>query len=110
MVWCINGLSLQCSGSGGTDLVSFGYLDNKYLLGYYTQIGDDYDPPVINGSPATLEQMNRLYPTEEAALREEDRKRPVQLVQTEEAWALHLPTGEIVPLDQAFTSQAFFWE
>lgn len=70
----------------------------------------DYNPPVINGSRATLEQINRLYPTEESALREEDRKRPVQLVQTEEAWALHLPTGEIVPLDQAFTSQAFFWE
>lgn len=117
VVWCINslyargdGLSLQCSGSGGTDFVSFGYLDGEYLLGYYTQIGDDYNPPVINGSPATLEQMNRLYPTEESALRAEDRKRPAQLVQTEEAWALHLSTGEIIPPDRVFTSQAFFWE
>lgn len=46
VVWCINGLyargdglSLQCSGSGGTDFVSFGYLDSEYLLGYYAQIG-----------------------------------------------------------------------
>lgn len=117
VVWCINGLyargdglSLQCDGSGGTDFVSFGYLDGEYRLGYYTQIGDDYDPPVINGSPSTLEGMNRLYPTDEATLREEDRKRPAQLVQTGETWEIHLPTGETVPLDQVFTSQAFFRE
>lgn len=116
-VWCINGfyaggdsISLQCSGSGGTNFVNFGYMDGGYVLGFYTENCDDYDPPVINGAPATLAQMDQIYPTREDAAWAEDRKWPFQLVQDEGIWEIRLPSGEIVLLDDSLDFQKFLWE
>lgn len=117
LVWCINGfyargdsISLQCCGSGGTNFVNFGYMEGAYILGFYTENCDDYDPPMVNEEPATLAQMDQIYPTGEDATWAKDRKWLVQLVQNKETWEIHMPSGEIALLGDSFDFQKFLWQ
>ena len=116
-VWCINGLyargnsvSVQCDGAGGIDFVNFGFLDGEYVLGIYTGLSDAYDPPLINGKAGTIDQMNRIYPTDYASYSENDRKELVRLVREDDRWAIHLSSGEILTLDESFDFDRLLWE
>lgn len=116
-VWCINGLhargnsiSTQCNGSTGSDFVNFGFLDGEYVLGIYTELCDEYDPPVINGEPGTLDQMNRIYRVDYISFPKEDRKELVRLVREGEHWAIHLPTEEVLIVDGSFDFERFLWK
>ena len=116
-MWCINGLyarensvSVQCDGAGGIDFVSFGFLDGEYVLGIYTGLSNDYDPPLINGKTGTIDQMNRIYPTDYASYSEDDLKEMVHLVRKGNDWTIHLPSGEIVTLDESADFDCFLWE
>lgn len=116
-VWCINGLhargnsiSVHCDGAGGGDFVNFGFGDGEYVLGIYTGLSNDYDPPLINGKTGTIDQMNRIYPTDYASYSEDDLKEMVHLVRKGDDWTIHLPSGEIVTLDESFDFGRFLWE
>lgn len=116
-VWCINGLhargnsiSTQCNGSTGSNFVNFGFLDNEYVLGIYTELCNEYDPPVINGEPGTLDQMNRIYSTDYTSFSEEDRKELIRLVREGEHWAIHLPSEEVLVVDGSFDFERFLWK
>ena len=116
-VWCINGLhakgnsiSVQCDGAGGGDFVNFGFWDREYVLGIYTGLSNDYDPPLINGKTETIDQMNRIYPTDYASYSEDDLKEMVHLVRKGNDWTIHLPSGEIVTLDESFDFDRFLWK
>lgn len=116
-VWCINGLhargnsiSVHCDGAGGGDFVNFGFWDGEYVLGIYTGLSNDYDPPLINGKTGSIDQMNRIYPTDYASYSEDDLKEMVHLVRKGNDWTIHLPSGEIVTLDESFDFDRFLWE
>ena len=116
-VWCINGLhakgnsiSVHCDGAGGGDFVNFGFWDGEYVLGIYTGLSNAYDPPLINGKTGTIDQMNRIYPTDYASYSEDDLKEMVQLVREGNDWTIHLPSGESVTLDESADFDRFLWE
>lgn len=117
LVWCINGLyasgnsiSVQCNGADGSNFVNFGFLDNEYVIGIYTELCSDYNPPLINGETGTLDQMNRIYPTDYTSFSEEDRKEMVRLVYEGENWAIHFPSGETLVLDESFDFERLLWK
>lgn len=117
IVWCISGLyarensvSVQCDGAGGIDFVSFGFLDGEYVLGIYTEQSNEYDPPLINGKAGTVDQMNRIYPTDYASYSEDDRKEMVRLVREDDDWTIHLSSGEDLTLDESFDFNRLLWE
>ena len=94
----------------GGDFVNFGFRDGEYVLGIYTGLSNDYDPPLINGKTGTIDQMNQIYPTDYASYSEDDLKEMVQLVREGNDWTIHLPSGEIVTLDESFDFDRFLWE
>lgn len=115
LVWCINGLyasgnsvSVQCNGAGGSNFVNFGFLDGEFVLGIYTELCSDYAPPVINGEPGTLAQMNQIYPTDYSSFPQEDRKELVRLVHEDDNWVIYSPSR--VVLDESFDFEKFLWE
>lgn len=117
LVWCINGLyvrgnsvSVQCNGAGGSNFVNFGFCDNEYVIGIYTELCNDYNPPHINGVAGTLEQMNRIYPTDYTSFSKENRKAKVRLAYEGEQWDIHFPSGETLPLDESFDFKCLLWK
>lgn len=115
--WCINGvyskgnsISAQCNGAGGSNYVNFGFLDGEYVLGIYTELCNDYDPPVINGETGTLDQMNQIYSVGDSSFPIEDFKEKVRLIQDCDYWKILLPSGEFLTVDEAFDFEYFLWE
>lgn len=113
--WCINGvyfrdnsISLECDGAGGADYVNFGYLDGEYVIGLYSQLSQ---PSVvkINGEESTLEEMDRIYPTDGHARASEDRREKLRLVNEDGVWILVFPSEEQVALDQRFDCDLIMW-
>lgn len=82
----------------------------KRTIWYYTGLSNDYDPPLINGKTGSIDQMNQIYPTDYASYSEDDLKEMVQLVREGNDWTIHLPSGEVVTLDESFDFERFLWE
>lgn len=113
-LWCINGVyfkensvSAGCSGSGGTDWVSFGFLNGEYVLGVYNEICPDYGI-TINGEKGTWEEMNEIY-TLDYDQREEERRERIRLVNENGIWMLKYQSGEEAVLDTSFNFDSILW-
>ena len=113
--WCINGvyfrdnsISVECDGADGADFVNFGFLDEKYVIGFYSQLSL---PSVvkINGEESTLEEMDRIYPTDFDERILEDRKEKIRLVNEDGVWILIFPSEEQVVLNQQFEYSLIMW-
>lgn len=116
-VWCVNGIffgdnsiSAKCDGSGGTNTVSFGFRDGRYVLGIYTEQSDAYDPPQINGKPATLEEMNRIYPVSYEDIPWEQQKLHIRLVNEDEQWVIYDMEGGKLVLSNPIDFNIFSWK
>lgn len=114
-VWCVNGLcfsgnciSAWSSGSGGNAYVSFGFLDNQYVLGRYNeQTASDV---IINGEKSTLEELNRIYTTNFEEITEEEWRMRLHLVYDGEDWILEVAPGKKRIVDASFDFDLILWE
>lgn len=116
LTWCINGVhfkdnsvSLGCSGSGGTTFVNFGYLDDQYVIGHYSE---NNQPSVarINGKESTLEEMNKIYATDYAQREPEENRERIRLVNEDGVWILKFQSGDEKILDDQFDYGLIMWE
>lgn len=112
--WCINGvsfkgncISLGCSGSGGTDWVNFGFLDNKYQLGLYSEISNS--AVIINEKESTLEELNKIYTTDYEKREETEHKDRLRLICRDNIWVLCFPSGQEVTVNQDFDYSLVQW-
>ncbi len=113
-VWCIDGvsfkgnsISLGCSGSGGTAWVNFGFLDNQYLLGLYSEISNS--AVMINGKESTLEELNKIYTTDYEKREETEHKDRLRLINQDNVWILRFPSGQEVIVNQDFDYSLIQW-
>ena len=112
--WCIHGvsfkencISLGCSGSGGTDWVNFGFLDNKYQLGLYSEISNS--AVIINGKESTLEEFNKIYTTDYEKREETEHKDRLRLIYRDNIWVLCFPSGQEVTVNKDFDYSLIQW-
>lgn len=113
--WCINGVDFKensvsagCSGSGGTDWVSFGFLNGEYVLGVYNEICPDYGI-TINGEKGTWEEMNEIYTLDYDQREEEEDRERIRLVNENGIWMLKYQSGEEAVLDINFDFDTILW-
>lgn len=114
-LWCINGVDFKensvsagCSGSGGTDWVSFGFLNGEYVLGVYNEICPDYGI-TINGEKGTWEEMNEIYTLDYDQREEEEHRERIRLVNENGIWMLKYQSGEEAVLDINFNFDTILW-
>lgn len=113
--WCINGvyfkddsISINCDGSGGSDFVNFGYLDDEYVLGLYSECNPDYGI-TVNGVESTFDEVDRIYTLNWEERSEGERKERLNMVWENEKWVLKYPSGEEVVLDCDFDFNSILW-
>lgn len=114
-VWCVNGLyfsgncmSALSAGSGGIAYVSFGFLDNQYVLGRYNE--QSCSDVIINGEKSTLEELNRIYTTNFEEIAEEEYRMRLHLVYDGENWILEVVPGNKQIVDAYFDFDLIMWE
>lgn len=114
-VWCVNGLyfsgncmSAMSAGSGGIAYVSFGFLDNQYVLGRYNE--QSASDVIINGEKSTLEELNRIYTTNFEEIEEEEYRMRLHLVYDGENWILEVAPGKKQIVDASFDFDLIMWE
>ena len=101
-------MSALSAGSGGIAYVSFGFLDNQYVLGRYNeQTASDV---IINGEKSTLEELNRIYTTNFEEITEEEWRMRLHLVYDGENWILEVAPGKKRIVDASFDFDLILWE
>ena len=113
--WFVNGvyfegnsLDVQCNGAGVSTFVNFGFSNGRYLLGLYDEMsGSDV---IINGKISTLEEMNRIYPIDQAQISEEERKEQMKLLYEAGSWTLSFMSGESLMVNNAFDFERVLWQ
>ena len=110
--WCVNGvyfkgnsLNVQCNGAGVSTYVNFGFLDGQYLLGLYGEMSD-FDV-ILNGKISTLEEMNRIYPLDQA--QEKTRREQMQFLRKDECWTLCFESGDSLAVNDSLDFERFLW-
>ena len=113
--WCINGvhfkddsISITCAGSGGSDFVNFGYMDDEYVLGLYSELNPDHGI-TVNGVESTFDEVNRIYTLDWEERSEGESKERLNMVWENEKWVLKYPSGEEIVLDSDFNFNLILW-
>lgn len=113
--WGINGIyfkdnsvSLNCDGADGSDFVNFGFLDGKYMIGFYEQLSLP-SVVMINGEESTLEEMNRIYTINFNEREPEELKERIRLVNETGTWKLKFRSGEIAILNKDLNLELIMW-
>lgn len=112
-VWCVNGVYFKensicaaCAGSGGVNVVNFGYIEGEYVLGHYNE-QTPTNPVTINGKEATKEEVEEIYPNK---LEEGERKERLWLVNENGTWIIkHYESDEESVLDMDFDFDSVLW-
>lgn len=114
--WCVNGvffkdnrIRVECDGSGGVNLVNFGYIEGEYVLGHYNQ-WTPTDPIIINGREGTLEEMEQIYVLDYSEIEKEEWRERLRLVNENGIWILkHYDSDEESVLDINFDFDSVLW-
>lgn len=115
-IWCVNGVDFKdncirvgCAGSGGVNLVNFGYIEGEYVLGHYNQ-WTPTDPIIINGREGTLEEMEKIYTLDYDNHEEEEHRERLQLINENGIWFIrHYESDEESILDINFDFDSVLW-
>lgn len=116
-IWCINGVyfkehsvSTVCAGSDGCDFAQFGYIGGEYRLGLYSERHDPFDI-FINGEVSTLEEMNRIYPTDFDQRADSEWRNRMRLMYENGGWVLKsYDSEEGIILDSSFDFNLINWD
>ncbi len=114
--WCVcgmhfkdNSIRVECDGSGGANVINFGYIDGEYMLGYYNE-QTSTDPITINGREVTVEEVGRIYTLDYDKIEEEECRERFRLVNEKGVWILkHYESDEESVLDMSFDFDSVLW-
>ena len=87
--------------------MNFGFLNGQYLLGLYDEMSGSN--VIINGKISTLEEMNRIYPIDQAEIPEEECKEKMKLLYEDGSWTLSFMSGESLTVDDSFDFGRVLW-
>ena len=100
-----NSLNVRFAGAGVSTFVNFGFSNGQYLLGLYDEMsGSDV---IINGKISTLEEMNRIYPLDQA--QEKTHREQMQLLCKDGGWTLCFEPGDSLEVNDALGFRSVFW-
>lgn len=113
-----NSISLNCSGSTGSWVVCFGFVEGEYRLGRYYKhavnagvSGNLISEVTLNGEPSTPEEMKKIYNTNWSERDHETECRKwVEIINRDGTWVLkYWRSEEEFQLDKDFDFELVRW-